>query len=218
MDKVQKMRSIFVRGSRLAKKIKKGKNCSVFVHIPKCAGGSIRQFCYANNILVHGHDARDPEYKFFHEIEVFREKFSFCFVRNPIDRCISAFKFLQGGGLNEGDRSDAERYVLKYDGNFQKFVTSEFSRGDILEQIHFSPQIKWIANSDGRIVVDAIFRYEEIITNFSKLQNLFGDFKSVLSTQNSSGTNRFPINFDTKVVSNMISSVYSKDIEMLGYA
>jgi hypothetical protein len=100
-----------------------------------------------------------------------RRCFSFAFVRNPYARLLSAFDHLNQSPLNEGDRADARRYVLKYRGDFEAFVVDSLSRKmpAVLSQIHFRPQYEWICDKQG-----------VLLTNFvGKLENLARDLKAL---------------------------------------
>lgn len=69
---------------------------SIFVHIPKCAGVSINKSLYGN--LAGGHTTFD-EYIIIFEPKCIENYFKFTFVRNPWDRVVSAYFFLQKGGV-----------------------------------------------------------------------------------------------------------------------
>lgn len=188
---------------------------AVFVHIPKAAGGSIRHFCYRNDIRVAGHDTRDASFQRAFEIDGHADLFSFTFVRNPFQRAMSAFRFLVEGGIVEGDKVDSEKFVSKYDGDFEKFVLSEFEAGDVLSQIHFRPQSYWVCDGAGNLCVDFVGRYETLARDFGKITRLFGDPKYQLPVRNRS-PDSVMLSMTPRVEA-VLRSCYRKDFELFGY-
>lgn len=98
----------------------------IFKHIPKTAGESIRQIMPDETLFV-GHNYYHPEYKhLYFDVEHYLKKFVIAFVRNPYDRIVSAFHYLNSGGNSPSDEKDRIKYIEKYNDDFTKFVKDAF--------------------------------------------------------------------------------------------
>ncbi|WP_181039953.1 sulfotransferase family 2 domain-containing protein [Aureitalea marina] len=186
-----------------------------FVHIPKTAGGSMRYFSRHVGLEIVGHNLRDPNYQYFKDYEDRMSYFSFAFARNPLDRAVSAFQFLSEGGINEEDQKDAQQYVSPYKGDFNAFVHSELTKGEVLKQLHFMPQHNWITDSAGKLCVDMICRFENLeqeVTKLNQLLNITKHFEMPLKNPSAKGKRII----DSKSES-IIREVYYKDYLMFNY-
>ena len=202
--------------ARVRIELKKNDMQAVFIHIPKTAGSSIHEFCQRNNINIIKHLARYPEFVWYRDRHDLEDYFSFTFVREPVSRCISAFNYLNNKALKQVLIEDAESYIYRYNGDFISFVKNEISKGDVLNQIHFIPQYKWICSNEGIIVVDKVFKYEYLSTSIIKLSNLFGDKNFKLAHANKSA--KLYVDYkELKKVIPIIHEVYKEDYSMFGY-
>ena len=192
----------------------KPKKKGYFIHVPKTAGGSIRYFCKQVGFEIVGHDVRDPGYMPFHEYPDRQAYFSFCFVRHPAERALSAFRFLSQGGINEGDQLDAEKFVLPYSGDFNNFVKEELQNGEVIEQLHFSPQHQWITDQDGNRCVDFVGRFESLETDLNKITRLLRTEHFNLPVKNKSTLSAEGID---KAALAILEQVYAEDYQMFGY-
>lgn len=70
------------------------------------------------------------------------------FMRNPIERVYSAWRYLRSGGRNEDDKQDALMYV-RLSETFEQFVHRVFDDTVpvITEQLHFRPANLWLYES-----------------------------------------------------------------------
>ena len=68
--------------------------------------------------IVGLYNIRNKNYKYFKDIKKSTNQFSFALVRNPWDRCVSAFKYLSNGGNIGNDKKDAENFLSVYQNDF----------------------------------------------------------------------------------------------------
>ena len=185
-----------------------------FVHVPKTAGGSVRYFSRELGFEIVGHNLRDPNYLPFGMYSDRLHYFSFAFVRHPIDRALSAFHFLNEGGINDLDKADAEKFVTPYAGDFDSFVKTEVARGEVLKQLHFVPQTFWICNARQEICVDYVARFERLSDEIGKLSRLARRQGFQLPKRNTSTRPKTPIS-DEGI--ELLREAYKMDYALLNY-
>jgi hypothetical protein len=86
-------------------------------------------------------------------IELYNRVFGkqlFVFLRHPLDRIHSAWRYLLAGGRNSDDLYDQIRFIDKRQ-TFDEFVKAQFTLQDppILQQLHFRPMNLWMYPKDG---------------------------------------------------------------------
>ncbi len=123
----------------------------LFVHIPKCAGNSIKKVLGLNN-----HDHTSISYE--HSID--KNLFKFAFVRNPWDRFVSAYEYLRGGSMPGYDKNYCS--VVNNYPSFEKFLLSKIW----IDWIHFLPQFEYISVNNN-VCMDFIGKVENIHTDFN---------------------------------------------------
>jgi hypothetical protein len=97
------------------------KHKCIFIHIPKTAGMSIQQgFGREHN---HNHPHKKPE---DFSLSRWNSYFTFCFVRNPWDRLLSAYLYNINMGTT-GRNVPFRKKLLKYRSDFNGFVQAIFS-------------------------------------------------------------------------------------------
>src|SRR5690242_14850320 len=135
----------------------------IFVHVPKTAGTSIAR------ALLGSHTGHVPYFEYERaNPRKFRSYFKFAFVRNPWDRLVSAYFFLQNGGLNEVDRAWAAQHLAAYP-TFDMFVRQGLGIDSIMRFPHFRPQSYYVADRRGKVMVDFLGRYENLVSDFAEV-------------------------------------------------
>jgi len=187
-----------------------------FVHVPKVAGGSILRANIPFKVL--NHDIRKKEFKYLKDIKKSPNEFIFAFVRNPWDRCVSAFRWVSSGGNNNNDEKDAQEYLGKYRSDFSAFVKHYKDCDKILEQIHFQPQYKWVCDDHDNLLVDFVGRFENLQEDFDKLCDTIEAPRQKLMHHKKPKTKhkhyREYYDDETKQI---VAEKYAKDIEYFGY-
>ena len=188
----------------------------IFIHIPKVAGGSIRRSSLAPQTVAH--DSRSKNYHYLKDFKTTTTPFSFSFVRNPWDRCVSAFRWLASGGNSRADERDAQKYLLQYRTNFTSFIRYCKHNNDFLEQLHFKPQHHWICDDDGNILIDFIGRFESLQADFDRLCDILGSPREKLRHNKKPKKPQPPYteyyNNETRKI---IKEKYAQDIDYFGY-
>ncbi len=139
--------------------------------------------------------------------------FKFAFVRNPWDRLVSAFSYLNAGGCNRFDADFRAQHLERYNGNFLRFV-------DDLERLsthqHFRPQSHWVCSDDGQLLVDFVGRFEFMEADFQHVADRLGLTAGVLPRLNTSAHADYTTYYDA-TRRDRVAALYKDDIVRFGY-
>lgn len=194
----------------------------IFIHIPKSAGKSIKGFF---GIPFDFNDYKVPiryiekpyrhrpitEYMIYPQ---FKEYFKFAFVRNPYYRLVSAFTYLNKGGINKFDKAYREQNLIKYNNDFKKFVMDIKSH---LNHVHFKPQVNWLTDQNGTNMMDFIGRHENIDNDFKYVLNRLKLPTKRLKTSNVSNPKHSIPVYDSEMIE-IVTNVYRRDFEKFNYS
>ena len=164
---------------------------------------------------IVGHNIRNKNYKYFKDIKKSTNQFSFALVRNPWDRCVSAFKYLSNGGNCGNDKKDAENFLSVYQNDFLGFIRHKFSNA-FLKQVHFKPQYKWICDDNDNVLVDLVGKFENLQEDFDKLCDTIDVPRQQLPHENATKHKHYTEYYDDETRS-IVAEKYAKDIEYFGY-
>lgn len=208
------------------------KNKFIFIHIPKCAGTSIKDHFFDNIKL----DWREPNYELLYgwcpkrkihlqhatskqlleldlvKPEVWDTYFKFTFVRNPYDRSYSDYLWMK---RDRGIKGSFKDYILKkgvfYD-TLNNNLVKEY-RGD-----HLLPQIDFF-DIDGKHQMDFIGRFENLNKDIETL-NTHLNIQKTFNVHSKKTKNRKQhySHFYTKTRKELVETRYAKDIELLNYS
>ena len=200
----------------------------IFVHIPKCGGTSIE-----NSIWLPGEKRGEQElwmgfvsrYRNKYQTgglqhltarhvrqevgnTVFNAYYKFTIVRNPFDRIVSQFAYMQ-------QRSDLMEYIgMTPDTEFKKYL-------DLISRklhVQWMPQCEFIFDSDDSPMVDFIGRLENIDLDAKKIFKTIGldSPDRVPRVKRSKRGMTCDYFLDTETVE-MVADMFSDDIRLLGY-
>lgn len=185
---------------------------AIFVHIPKCAGVAIKKALFDNLSASH---TKLTMYCRVFEPELFLRYFKFTFIRNPWDRLVSAYHFLQGGGYGDGDRRWFQRELGVYK-DFDDFVRNWLRVENIYKHIHFCPQVEFLEDENNSgVKVDYIGLYENIESDFDYVARRLG-VKNSLRKGNTSRHKSYR-DYYSATTRDIVAEVYLRDIERFGY-
>ena len=184
---------------------------SIFVHVPKCAGISVCKALYGN--LAGGHMTLGG-YATVFEPKSLHSYFKFTFVRNPYSRLVSAFHFLRQGGMNEADKRWFEKELAEY-GDFQSFVRGWLNTDNVMKYWHFMPQHHFLIDPRGLVSLDYVGRMETLDDDFAYVASKLHS-PAVLPKSNGSSHASYQSYYDEET-KDIVSEVYSRDLNMLGY-
>lgn len=185
----------------------------IYIHIPKAAGVSINKALFGN--YGGGHNTVHTYKKIFGPA-LFRQYFTFTFVRNPYSRLVSAYRFLKNGGFNKNDTAWAAENISEYN-TFDEFVDKWLNEENIWSYIHFKPQYSFVCDINLKPEVDFIGKVETIDEDFDKVCKALG-VKNNLSVYNKgkADTSHWE-NFYTDDSFEKVAEVYHRDFEIFRY-
>jgi chondroitin 4-sulfotransferase 11 len=177
----------------------------LFVHIPKTGGTSIKTTQFFKSKCEW----------FLHDFAIKHQKEnqdSFCFVRNPYDRLVSAYFFIKNGGIRSKDDLERAKRVNKYP-DFKTFCKhlDEFKN-----EMHFIPQYKYVVNNDDNVIVKNILRFENINSDFSEFISKYNLKNNNLPIVNTSKHDHFNNYYDEET-KNIVYNFYIKDFKLFNY-
>lgn len=190
----------------------------IFIHVPKAAGVSVCRALFGG--LAGGHTHIGMYQMVFSKTE-FADYFKFTFVRNPWDRLLSAYAFLQSGGLDESDRQWSRANLHQFE-TFEDFVLGWVTEANIISHIHFIPQYRFVCLPfSKRIGVDFVGRYEHLERDFAHVRDRLGLESTVKLPHHNRGPGAArPGDFRrhyTAAMREVVERVYAQDIELFGY-
>jgi sulfotransferase famil protein len=183
----------------------------IFVHIPKCAGTSVRQSLF-------GRDGGHPPLENFRTMlppEIFARSFKFTFARNPWDRLVSAFFFLKKSDLKRNQRFN-RRHLSAFN-DFDSFVRQWVTRKNIWSFTHFLPQHHFLC-IDKRLGVDFVGFYENLAEDFAIIARRIGKHTELREENRLGGRDKDYRQYYNEETRGIVAKVYAEDIALLGYS
>jgi hypothetical protein len=182
-----------------------------FVHIPKCAGTSIRRSLFDRK---GGHPPLETLRTMVPK-EVFDRSFKFTFARNPWDRLVSAFFFLKKSEV-ERNRRFARRHLSAYS-DFDSFVRQWVTPKSVWRFTHFYPQCHFIC-IDQRLGVDFVGFYENLAEDFAIIAKKIGRPTALVEENRLGGREKDYQKYYNDETRNIVAEAYAEDIALLGYS
>lgn len=186
----------------------------IFVHIPKCAGISVVKSLFGDFDLGH---AGIKRYQIMFGPAEFKNYFKFTIVRNPYDRLVSAFFFMKKGGINENDKSWANRKFSRYE-NFDSFVKGWVNRRNVDRALHFRPQSKFICLGRGHHALNYIGYFENLEADFALIARKLQLNATLIETNRNSSREKDYRQYYTEETKAIVADVYTDDFKLLGYS
>lgn len=185
----------------------------IFIHIPKASGSSVEYLLGLNNLTLlskyNNSDKYAPQHLPYEELkkqipeEKWNTYFKFTFVRNPWDRAVSDFFW-----LNRGFKSFDE-YV--------HYIRDTLSRPDYMNDAdtpvkckgHFTPQIEYVRND---VTVYHTEKFESGMMDVCKRLNII--YKS---THRNRTNHKHYSEYYTPELRDIIATLYKDDIDKFNY-
>ena len=177
----------------------------IFIHIPKCAGNSVKP-CLGIPKFPGDH-SKIQDAKYLNRMEYFK----FTFVRNPWARFLSAYTYLKSGGM--GNRQDLRmsRIINSEYNSFKKFTLE----APFLEYKHFETMFSFVeVNGEDRM--DFVGRMENYQEGFNTVCDKLEIPRQKLPHTNKS-KHKHHIEYYDDETREIVAKKYAKDIEYFGY-
>jgi hypothetical protein len=187
---------------------------AIFVHIPKCAGLSITKALFG--CRAGGH-SKVGKYKALLTPQEFERFFKFTFVRNPWDRLVSAYYFLDKGGIGGRDMAVAAHLRAEY-ADFRDFVRKGVAVGAYERILHFQSQHRFLClRKTSAPLVDFIGRFETIDDDFRTICERLNVETTLPKTNTGSRPTRSYRDAYDDETRTIVARRYARDIALFGY-
>lgn len=180
----------------------------IFIHVPKTAGTSVVRTLGIPRIHETASDIRNRL-----GARRWEGKFKFAFVRNPWDRAVSLFHFAAGPSRGLCN----SRYIALSFREWLKFAYVDRHPLYFDFPHSFGPQLEWISDLDGNVIVDFVGRFENLRQDFATICARLGLSTAVLPHYGASKHDDYRSYYKDEDV-DIIAKWYKKDIEHFGYA
>lgn len=181
----------------------------VFIHVPKVAGVSISHVIYGRPLgHFYASQIRNVIGKEYDDM------FSFGFVRNPIARLYSAYKFAVNGGGEIMKIHNPEFYRAPYFESFERFVTDWLVYQDVykLDGV-FRPQFLYLCENK-KVIVNAVYKLEEMHFAEQELSEVMKRPIRIGHLNKSFGPNVPDLSPE---IIKIVKDIYIDDYEIFGY-
>lgn len=186
----------------------RAKNC-LFIHVPKAAGSSLQHALFGNRISGH---LPLWHYESLHSAFV-DHAYKFSFVRHPVDRAHSAYRYLRKAATFSRDAGFAD--VLNRYPSFDAFVRHWMHEDNVWLQIHFCPQWSFLCDRYGDLRMDFVGRYEQLDADFAHVCEQLAVDKALAHRNASMPAGRAGLSLATR---QRLERIYARDFELFGYS
>lgn len=205
----------------------------VFIHIPKNGGASIERMIWKPEELTednlwmgfktlhrNAYQTGALQHLYARNVrkavgeKIYEEYFTFSMVRNPWDKVISQFLYLQ-------KRSDLRSFLqVPRHVSFKKYLETITKR----PHVHWNPQVRFVQDDNGEVMVDHIARFEDYQKEAEYILNKIG----CIDAFNEDGHLRLPhVNKSSRgpyweyyddESKEMVADIYKEDIAFFDYS
>ena len=141
----------------------------------------------------------------------FSRIFKFVIVRNPYDRAVSCWRYRVAQGFELDSGAGAfERFLEGLPENWHSKANRHLA-------MHSAPIWPDITDGSGRLLVDRIYRLEEIELHLPEICASLGVDQRSLPRRNSLSGENHPERLYTKHIRSIIERIYNEDLNGLGY-
>ena len=202
----------------------------IFIHIPKCAGTSIKYFLFPD----HHIDWFEPDYEvihgYCHDRKIFMQHatskqlletslvtrgqwnnyYKFTFVRNPWDRAVSGYRWL----MNDRKIQDSFANYLNKTGKFTKVLNdigAKNYRGE-----HVIPQSDYFSE-EGIDKLDFVGRFENFSEDIQKVLKAIDCSEGFNTHSNKSERKIHYSKYYSNTLRDKVATIYQNDIEKFKY-
>ncbi len=177
----------------------------VFIHINKTGGSSVEA---ALGVPLEHYTAREKIAQIGET--AWDERYTFSIVRNPFDRLVSHYSYR----LTRNHQSMRDTSV-----DFAEWVRLVLQERDPTfrdEEKMFIPQIEWLVDDSGSILVDDVLRFEDLPSAFARIAGQLQVEVSLPHTKPSRRRDDYRDYFDAET-KQIAERAFGEDLERLGY-
>lgn len=209
----RQFRAYAARFSRTFAPVYRHHRC-LFVHVPKVAGISVARSLFGDNTAVS--HMTICHFQLVLCRRDFEAALKFAFVRNPWDRLVSAYAFLEAGGYNDHDAVFARNILVHYP-TFPLFVRNWLATEENqLKRVHFMPQYAFVCNPGSGPLVNALNHYEALAQGYAAICGRLG-IDAPLQHLNVTANRRDYREYYDRETTDAVARIYWRDIELFGY-
>jgi hypothetical protein len=181
----------------------------LFCHNPKCAGSSMerREFL--------GGSGHWPIWTWGKWINGLGQIFKFGFVRNPLDRVVSAFFHEPNITRFDQNKKGFKKFLKKLKGDWQDPPYNYPSVSSLPYHHHFLPQWYFLCDRDKKIAVDFVGRFENLKEDWKTVCDKIGVSDELEHTRKS---DHLPYGeYYTPMYEKIVRNIYKDDFKIFGY-
>lgn len=177
----------------------------MFFEIKKSAITSVRRGSLKERAVVYK-DLLEKYYAIFDQYSAsdIKNMFKFTIIRNPFERTVSAFHYLQRYGFVEFSKNI----------EFKQFVKTIFKEKGVEINFHFHEMIDRLV-LDGELLVDFVARLENIEEDWRFIASKI-NVVDKLQKKNVTKHEDYRVYYDDESIE-IVSNIYSRDIEYFKY-
>jgi hypothetical protein len=189
----------------------------IFVHIPKSAGGSVKDYFDYSDKFKTGHKTIGEIKELISDRVKFRNYFKFVIFRNPWDRMLSNFNYR----LSNVDRSNDSYWknIKKKNFSFNDWVKKVTDEVGIKELKKHNSYFSYI-NINNKIVVDYIINFHNLNKDFKiikKISKIRRNLESTGINSHKASHKNFKHYYNSKSI-DLVEKIHKKDIELFKFS